>query len=107
MRGEDHTEAGSGRAGSRGRIEGLFDMMGGKAGCHFTAGASVCPAITRGRGSVSDDHAIVETVVNSNGGHVMPTISAGEYKMGQAQKDKGGGYIVHSTSSCTRTLPRR
>ena len=47
-------------------------------------------------------------VVNSNGGHAMPTLSADEYKMTQAQKDHGGGgYVVHSTSSCTRTLPGR
>lgn len=29
-------------------------------------------------------------VVNSNGDHVMPTLSADEYKMTQAQKDHGG-----------------
>ena len=34
--------------------------------------------------------------VNSNGCHVMPTISADEYKMSQSQKDNGGGYCVHS-----------
>lgn len=30
-------------------------------------------------------------VVNSCGGHVMPTLSADEYKMTQAQKDHRGG----------------
>lgn len=39
---------------------------------------------------------VVVQIVNSNGAHVMPTISADEYKMCQAQKDKGGGYCVHS-----------
>ena len=34
--------------------------------------------------------------VNSNGCHVMSTISADEYKMSQSQKDNGGGYCVHS-----------
>ena len=71
-------------------------MMGGKAGCHFTTNASVCPSITRGTGASSDVHAIVEIIANSNGGHVMPTISADEYKMSQSQKDNGGGYCVHS-----------
>ena len=32
---------------------------------------------------------------NSNGGQVMPTISACEYKMGQKQKDTTGGYVLH------------
>lgn len=31
---------------------------------------------------------------NSNGGQVMPTISAVEYKMAQKQKDAGGGYCM-------------
>lgn len=44
----------------------------------------------------SDVHAIVESIANSNGGHVMPTISADEYKGAQSQKDNGGGYCVHS-----------
>ena len=34
---------------------------------------------------------VVVQTVNSNGGHVMPTISADEYKMSQSQKDNGGG----------------
>ena len=33
---------------------------------------------------------VVQTV-NSNGCHVMPTISADEYKMSQSQKDNGWG----------------
>lgn len=32
--------------------------------------------------------------MNSNGEHVMPTISAVELKGPQAQKDRGGGYIL-------------
>ena len=43
----------------------------------------------------SNVHEIVESIANSNGGHVMPTISADEYKGAQSQKDKGG-YCVHS-----------
>lgn len=39
---------------------------------------------------------VVVQTVNSNGGHVMPTISADEFKGAQAQKDNGGGYCVHS-----------
>jgi hypothetical protein len=31
---------------------------------------------------------------NSNGEDVAPTISSCEYKMGQKQKDTGGGYVV-------------
>ena len=34
---------------------------------------------------------VVVQTVNSNGGHVMPTISADEFKGAQAQKDNGGG----------------
>ena len=34
---------------------------------------------------------VVVQTINSNGGHVMPTISADEYKMSQSQKDNGGG----------------
>ena len=33
----------------------------------------------------------MKQIVNSNGDHVMPTLSADEYKMTQAQKDHGGG----------------
>lgn len=40
-------------------------------------------------------HAIVEIIANSNGGNVMPTISADECKGVQSQKDNGGGYCVH------------
>ena len=39
---------------------------------------------------------VVVQTVNINGGHVMPTISADEFKGAQAQKDNGGGYCVHS-----------
>ena len=39
----------------------------------------------------SNVHAIVEIIANSNGRHVMPTISADEYKMSQSQKDNGWG----------------
>lgn len=39
---------------------------------------------------------VVVQTVNSNGGHVMPTISASECKGAQSQKDNGGGYCVHS-----------
>lgn len=84
-------------------------MMGGKAGCHFTTNASVCPSITRGTGASSDVHAIVEIIANSNGGHVMPTILADECKGAQSQKDNGGVLrsFVRSTSNCTRVLPRK
>lgn len=33
-------------------------------------------------------------ICNSNGGDVMPTISADEYKMSQKQKDTEGGYVI-------------
>lgn len=36
---------------------------------------------------------------NSNGDDVAPTISACEYKMGQRQKDDGGGYVVSRSAS--------
>ena len=49
----------------------------------------------RGRTQGGGQEVVVQTV-NSNGGHVMPTISADECKGAQAQKDKGGGYCVHS-----------
>ena len=39
-------------------LVGVFDMMGGKPGCHFTTKCDVCPTITRGRASVSDVHAL-------------------------------------------------
>ena len=57
----------------------------------------------------SNVHAIVEIIANSNGRHVMPTISADEYKMSQSQKDNGGVLrsFVRSTSNCTRILPRK
>ena len=42
----------------------------------------------------SNVHEIVESIANSNGGHVMPTISADEYKMSQSQKDNCGGGTV-------------
>lgn len=37
-------------------------------------------------------HRTVSTT-NSNGGHVMGAITAVEYKGGQQQKDKSGGYV--------------
>lgn len=39
---------------------------------------------------------VVVQTVNSNGGHVMPTISADEFNGAQSQNDNGGGYCVHS-----------
>jgi site-specific DNA-cytosine methylase len=47
---------------------------------------------------------------NSNGGDVAPTISSCEYKMGQKQKDTGGGYVVTrnlSASGATCSTPER
>lgn len=35
--------------------------------------------------------------VNSNGGHVMPTISTDEYKGAHTQKDHGGGMSSNSS----------
>lgn len=49
---------------------------------------------TRMDGSWTDaggGYEVVVQTVNSNGGHVMPTISADECKGAQAQKDNGGG----------------
>ena len=43
------------------------------------------------RGRTQGGQEVVVQTVNSNGGHVMPTISADEYKMSQSQKDNGGG----------------
>lgn len=37
-------------------------------------------------------HRTVSTT-NSNGGHVMGAVTAVEYKGGQQQKDKSGGYV--------------
>lgn len=54
---------------------------------------------TRMDGSWTDaggGYEVVVQTVNSNGGHVMPTISADECKGAQAQKDNRGGYCVHS-----------
>ena len=41
----------------------------------------------------------ISMMSNSNGGQAMPTLSAVEYKGGQAQKDKGGGVCPRSVSS--------
>ena len=38
-------------------VECVVDMMGGKAGCHFSSG-DVSPTLTSGRGSASDVHSI-------------------------------------------------
>ena len=50
---------------------------------------------------------VVVQTVNSNGGHVMPTISAHECNSVQSQKDNGGVLrsFVRSTSNCTQVLP--
>ena len=37
--------------------------------------------------------AMLTMLTNSSGGDVMPTISADEYKMAQAQKDTGGWHM--------------
>lgn len=39
-------------------------------------------------------------VTNSNGGDVMPTVSASEYKGMESQKDKGGGYVLERRVQC-------
>ena len=43
---------------------------------------------------VTDTGTSVVISTNSNGEDVAPTISSCEYKMGQKQKDTGGGYVV-------------
>lgn len=44
------------------------------------------------------DHTGGVIVTNSNGGDVMPTVGADEYKMTQKQKDTGGGDVLHRKS---------
>lgn len=39
-------------------------------------------------------------VTNSNGGDVMPTISASEHKGMESQKEKGGGYVLERLVPC-------
>lgn len=63
-------------------------------------GGEVAATITRQileqSGQDNRANAVVEVAVvstNSNGGDVMPTISSCEYKMGQKQKDTGGGWV--------------
>ena len=46
-------------------------------------------ALSRGEGASPP-----RAVTNSNGGDVMPTISASEYKQMESQKDKSGGYVL-------------
>ena len=63
----------------------------------------------RGRTQGGGYEVVVQTV-NSNGGHVMPTMSSDECKGAQAQKDNGWGVLrsfVRSTSSCTRIIQRK
>lgn len=69
-----------------------LDMMGGKIGAHHTDD-DTAPTLTHGRGSANDVHAVVST--NSNGGDVMPTISANEAKLGGDNQHIQGGDIVH------------
>lgn len=42
------------------------------------------------------EHTVCVIVTNSNGGDVMPTIGADEYKMTQKQNDTWGGYVIHT-----------
>lgn len=37
-----------------------------------------------------------QIISNSNGGQVMPTLTAGDSRMVQKAKDWGGGYVMHS-----------
>ena len=42
------------------KVIAVFDLMGGKPGCHFQmGGGSASPTITRGRGACSDIHSLV------------------------------------------------
>ena len=73
----------------------------GVDGYNKTLTGEVAPTIS---GTASDFHHVhgvlwrgyeAVSLSNSNGGQVMPTISADEYKMAQRQKDNGGGYVLH------------
>ena len=57
--------------------------------------SEVCRTLTGNHDDrVTDTGTSVVVSTNSNGEDVAPTISSCEYKMGQKQKDTGGGYIL-------------
>lgn len=60
------------------------------------AEASPTLGSTHNAQAANNNPLVVETfvVTNSNGGVVMPAISAMEYKQVESQKDKGGGYVL-------------
>ena len=60
----------------------MLDLQGGKTSARFTEDGT-CPTITRGKGSASDVHSVVETT-NSNDVDVSPTLLSTDYKGGKA-----------------------
>ena len=56
----------------------MLDLQGGKTSARFTEDGT-CPTITRGKGSASDVHSVVETI-NSNDVDVSPTLLSTDYK---------------------------
>lgn len=64
----------------------------GLDGYNKTLTGDVSPTVTAKRSDLHHVPGVVST--NSNGEDVAPTISSCEYKMGQKQKDTGGGYVV-------------
>jgi DNA-cytosine methyltransferase len=70
-------------------------IVEGVDGYNKTTTGDVAPTISGAASDIHHTHGVI--VSNSNGGDVMPTISANESKLGGDNQhiDGGGGYIVH------------
>ncbi len=64
----------------------------GLDGYNKTLTGDCAPTISGAACDLHHTHGVIST--NSNGEDVAPTISSCEYKMGQKQKDTGGGYVL-------------
>lgn len=64
----------------------------GLDGYNKTLTGDCAPTISGAACDIHHTHGVIST--NSNGGDVAPALSACEYKMGQKQKDTGGGYVI-------------
>lgn len=85
-------------AGTRNAIEGGDGrnqeciVHAGLDGYNQQITGDVAPTISGAACDIHHIHGLVST--NSNGEDVAPTLSSCEYKMGQNQKDTGGGYVI-------------
>ena len=76
-------------------VQGVNCLTPGHPQTHRVYGEDgAAPSVCANENAGQNQQAVL-CATNSNGEDFAPTLSADEYKMTQAQKDKGGGYVIH------------